>query len=339
MPCFGFLLIRFLRTTAGRTDNKPPLEFNRTVCVAPSYKEFHTAFDLASILVRDFCRELFRDDSQLLPERSRDNSIRMINFGLTPDECKVRATLLSDHRVIYLVSNTYPRWPKVPSNFFFRYYRARDELLSILPYAVQPEVVVHLRQPDSHNDARLGLDEASLAALGRLLPPSTYLVTNRVEWFDTFEKNYGWSHPDWNEVVHSALKKSWGRRHASYKSDRFIKPASDWSTEQQTLMMFADWYTILKAKRVLHTHSDFSISAIHWMNIDSRSIQGYDPQANSLILQEESWIVDGETAPLIERLQAGEAKGDLRHCGYADVDAFDGKVQIDKSSVRIHHKA
>jgi len=63
--------------------------------------------------------------------------------------------------------------------------------------------------------------------------------------------------------------------------------------------MWADWYTILTAKMVYHTHSDFSISAIHWQNIESKTIDGYDRFGHYLKLVDESWRQDGETACLV----------------------------------------
>jgi hypothetical protein len=78
--------------------------------------------------------------------------------------------------------------------------------------------------------------------------------------------------------------------------------------------MWADWYTILTAEIVYHTHSDFSISAIHWQNIPSKSIDGYDPVLKELKLIEESWRVDGETPRLVDRRIDGEGTNALRKC-------------------------
>ena len=72
------------------------------------------------------------------------------------------------------------------------------------------------------------------------------------------------------------------------------------------------------AKKVYHTHSDFSVSAIHWMDLDSKSILGYDPRTQSLGLIDESWRVswkeEGITPPLRDRTINGTGIAQLR-CG------------------------
>jgi hypothetical protein len=148
----------------------------------------------------------------------------------------------------------------------------------------------------------MGLDDASLKALGEALPSDTYLVTNRVEWYDYFESNFHWRHPDWGEVGHSANSGMvWGKRqHDSGKN------------VSQTFQMWADWYVMLTADIVYHTHSDFSVSAIHWMNLDSLSLQGVEN--GRLKLVNESWRVDGETAPLVDRTLDGKGTSNLRMC-------------------------
>ena len=68
----------------------------------------------------------------------------------------------------------------------------------------------------------------------------------------------------------------------------------------ETLQLWADWYTLLTAQQVYHTFSDFSLSAVHWMNIWSRTYDGLDDNGNMLLL-EENWLVDGVTPRLIDR--------------------------------------
>jgi hypothetical protein len=165
--------------------------------------------------------------------------------------------------------------------------------------------VVHLREPDGPSDYREGLDEESLKVLGETLPAETYLVTNRVAWYDYFESNFRWRHPGWNSVRHSALQYlSWGRR-----SDQ-EQPGN--KTASPSLQMWADWYVLVTAEKVYHTRSDFSISAIHWMNIDSLSLQGVEN--GHLKVANESWRVDGETAPLVDRTIDGDGTSKLRMC-------------------------
>jgi hypothetical protein len=70
---------------------------------------------------------------------------------------------------------------------------------------------------------------------------------------------------------------------------------------------------MLTAEKVYHTHSDFSISAIHWMNLDSLSLQGMEN--GHLKVVNESWRVDGETIPLVDRTTDGLGTSRLRLCG------------------------
>jgi hypothetical protein len=284
------------------------LEFNRIVCVSPLYKTFLDAFEPANPVAIEKCPKLLAGD---LPTRTYNNYLRLINYDKAPDECALKDTLASDIPVIYIESNTYPRWPAIPDNFFFTHYRAKPELLKALPYKESPTTVVHLREPDGNSDARKGLDDLSLKALGKMLPRDTYLVTNRVEWYDKFEKEYGWSHPEWNEVIHSAFPRSWGVRGAEEGASSIVHTDGQ---ETQNLQMLCDWYTILTAKFVYHTHSDFSISAIHWQNLDSRTIMGWNAATGNLELEEESWRQTGETERLVDRTVDGKETSDLRLC-------------------------
>jgi hypothetical protein len=284
------------------------LEFNRIVCVSPLYQKFLDAFEPANPVAIEKCPELLAGD---LPTRTPDNYLSLITFLHAPNECLLKYTLASDVSVLYLESNTYPRWPAIPYNLFFTNYRAKPALLKALPYKESPTTVVHLREPDGANDARKGLDDDSLKALGKMLPPDTYLVTNRVEWYDKFEKEYGWSHPEWDEVIHSAYQKSWGVRGSKQRQSHIVHT---FDREKQNLQMWCDWYTMLTAKFVYHTHSDFSISAIHWQNLDSRTIMGLNATTGELELEEESWRISGETERLVDRTVGGKGTSDLREC-------------------------
>jgi hypothetical protein len=284
------------------------LEFNRIVCVSPLYQKFLDAFEPANPVVIEKCPLLLGS----LPNRTSDNFLNLINYAHAPDECLFKETLASHVPVLYLRANTYPRWPVIPDNFFFTNYRAKPELLKALPYSESPTTVVHLRQSDGKQDFRSGLDDDSLKALGKMLPRDTYLVTNRVEWYDKFEKEYGWSHPEWNEVFHSAFQRSWGVR--GLKEQRESNIVQTFDRETQNLQMWCDWYTILTAQFVYHTHSDFSISAIHWQNLDSRTILGLNATTGELELEEESWRITGETERLVDRTLGGQGTSDLRLC-------------------------
>ena len=177
--------------------------------------------------------------------------------------------------------------------------------------------MVHLREPDNVvGDARKGLDDVSLTALGELLPkgPNTYLVTNNVAYYTRFEECCQWSHPHWETVKHSAMSKEWGPN-----AGRIMQKLNPNEVNvQQNRQMWADWYTMLTAQTIYHTHSDFSISAIHWTNkMDSHNLQGVQKESDgrrTLKTVRESWWIDGETTPLAQRTRTAQGTARLRLC-------------------------
>jgi hypothetical protein len=283
-------------------------EFNRTVCVESGYKEFHDAFEAIDPFAVKYCSDILdakTDDEGDASKKESRSRLELVNFALKSavvNECSLQEQLASPTiKVIEYRGNTYPRWPHVKeTNFFFRHYRARQALLDMLPYDYRhqppPSTVVHLRAPDVHgNDRRQGLDEDSLLALGEELPRgnATFLVTNNVAWFRRFEENYGWSHSNWSSVVHSYFNFSW--EEAGVVTDLPATPTD------QNLQLWADWYVLLRAKKVYHTNSDFSNSAVHWMSIDAFVIEGFDTTSQRLMLQREAWLLSGETPALCNR--------------------------------------
>jgi hypothetical protein len=298
-------------------------EFNRIVCILPTYTSFLKVFEpIGSDAVRK-CTHTFLS---VLPKRTRQNQFRLVNYEPPPNECKLKDLLQSDVSVLYMIGNTYPRWPTVPDRFFFLHYRAKPILLDALSYdpLSPPQTVVHLRSPDSpdkHGDQRLGLDETSLRALGETLPKGsdTFLVTNRVAYYQQFTDCCQWSHPPWQGIVHSALGKQWGTlkgaKTTNADSAVLRRPAVATTTTGQNVQLWADWYTILTARTVYHTHSDFSVSAIHWMNNKhSYSLAGTNPTTGALETKAESWWIDGETAPLSQRTVDSTGTFQLRLC-------------------------
>lgn len=262
------------------------LEFNRTVCVSKSYTSFHMAFEIANPVVAATCRQLLECEQ---PVFKMEHHIRLINYLAAPNECALKEKLASsssssdDTRILWIMANTYPRWPQdeiIPDNFFFTNYQARKRLVAMLPYSHQenpPRTVVHLRFQDGSRDFRKGLDNTTLHNLGKSLPKNggTYLVSNHVAFFDFFEHQYGWDHPVWDAVTHSALAISWGnRKNESVRRIVHHHGADTTEQEKQTMQLWADWYTLLRAKYIVHTASDFSSSAAHWMKIDSMIIEG-----------------------------------------------------------------
>ena len=262
-------------------------EFDRLVCVAPTYKSFHNTFQPVLPQAVQDCPTL-----QLNP---KPKLITLINYHSAPDECVLKDALSSDKQIVFIVGNTYPQWREVPDNYFTRFYKPTPSLRSMLPWSEPPTNVVHLRKGDRENyDSRAGLDSKTLKALGEALPSDTFLVANNVNWFDFFAEKYGWSHPEWRGVQHSAFRSfmSWGSRGELTEKD--------YSPKLQDLQMWSDWYTILSAKKVWHTHSDFSLSAIHWMNIESKTITGVDETGN-LQLIDEAWRRESRSLPLKDR--------------------------------------
>jgi hypothetical protein len=201
--------------------------------------------------------------------------------------------------------------------------------------------VVHLRHADNEgSDTRKGLDDASLRALGELLPldpsqHSPFLVTNNVQWYDKFEKDHGWSHPQWDVVMHSALGYMWEERQSSEarelsRDQKILQQKYETYKQKlagtqhwESLKMWADWYTLLTAEKVYHTFSDFSLSAVHWQSTWSRTYDGINPSNGKMVLLEENWIVDGEQPRLVDRKQA-----ELRNCNISPQHALAADDQI-----------
>lgn len=184
------------------------------------------------------------------------------------------------------------------------------KLTFVRPLSSQPDDVLA--------DHREGLDNNSLDFLGNHLPHDAFLVTNRVAWFGYFDDHYGWKHANWDEVIHTGQGKSWGGKDApvmlTAKNMYFGEPEIVKNKKQQTLQMWSDWYTMLTAEMVYHTHSDFSISAIHWQDLESKSIKGWDTEKEELVFEEESWRSDGETARLVDRRVGAPGTSELRLC-------------------------
>jgi hypothetical protein len=297
------------------------LEFNRTVCVSQSYTNFHMAFEIANPAVAVSCRQLLECEQ---PVFKMQHHIRLINYMAAPNECSLQAKLastLEDDRILWIMANTYPRWPQddmIPNDFFFHNYQARKRLIDMLPYDVEnpPSTVVHLRFQDGSRDIRKGLDNTTLHNLGKSLSLSTtkkndqrpvYLVSNHVAFFDFFEREYGWEHPIWDAVTHSALAISWGNRH-NESIRRSIIHDTKAERDKQTMQLWVDWYTLLRAKYIVHTASDFSSSAAHWMKINSMIIEGSSSEDDNndnddevIRLSFEFWRRNNDAISLVER--------------------------------------
>ena len=299
-------------------------EFHRTVCISKhSFEEFFWAFRPVDPDILRWCPPMSSTHSVGRP-RKKIKRQRLITYSKPPDECKLQATLSSlDMDVVPIEANTYPRWPYVPQDYFFKFYEPTPALLRFLPYkdGSYPTVVVHLRDADGSNDRRLGTDRATFDALGVELAQkhtnsTIYLVSNNVEWTRFFEKEYGWSHGHWKAVRHSALPLFWGHDEDQEGSQK------NKFDSQQMKQMWADWYALLTAQTVYHTGSDFSNSAIHWRGLEHakgcRVIQGVvhnkGPSTPRLKLAKE-WFATEYSPRLVDRRPGVEGDAELRNCG------------------------
>jgi hypothetical protein len=186
-------------------------------------------------------------------------TIGLINFRGTANECRLQLAFNSTEPIVALGANTCPPWPTVPDNFFFSYYSAKPALLQLLSYHSSHllHMVVHLCAPDDVDmDPRTGRRRASCA-------PSTSTTTSAVTRRD-------FSGDQSSRVVRHfsgvATRVRGQREHGA-----FIETQLPYNANKQMIQLWADWYTLVIAKLIYHTHSDFSISAIHWQNIDSKT--------------------------------------------------------------------
>jgi hypothetical protein len=319
-------------------------EYDRIVCVDAGWADFLRAFrpthteDEAA-----FCeREWYLHKSTKREAKDRAVDCKIVNFSAgTLNECSVRACL-SHEGPITFTGNAYPRWAHVGRDYFAARYQPTELLEAVLPWHPDPpDVVVHLRKGDTEHDQRKGLDEDTFHALGRMLPNNTFLVTNRVGWYDWFGDKYGWRNSGWFEVKHSFNpNRGWGRRGGPDQQKRVeteVTNRLNITVEQlHELNMYSDWWTLAKAKeRVLHTYSDFSLSAVHWMNKESKTIMGMRKATEEdlaehpdlkvgdkmLDLVDEDWVRDGETPRLVDR-----TLDMLKNCDEKQLNKLKGKA-------------
>jgi len=266
------------------------LEFNRTVCV--KWDDFLEAFDYADPKRAEACQSL---------GNGKFAAVSLWNFGTVPDECHVVDTLSSDNRVVRMGGNTYPGWrTDIPPNLFHENFRAKSDLLNVLPYEVfnPPKIVVHFRSPDSTGDAERGLDDNSLRILGEMLQGNaTYLVTNRPDFYRRFHDCCGWSYDTaWVDkpIQHPAMHLQWAVDGSKSKIGTAEKTAGK---KEQNMKMWSDWYTMHNAETVYHSNSDFSRSAVHWnANTTGYQLHGVKRTLSQL----GSYVLDLRHAPYDE---------------------------------------
>lgn len=230
-------------------------EFGRIVCVHPVFETFLDVFEPIDPQTNAKCTPVLRK----LYEGRRTGHIQVRSDRKPPDECLLQETLISGPDIVYMIGDTYPRWPEVPPKFFDRFYRPKPQLLALLPYNATPEIVVELTAPEGRKVKRLNSKE--LVAVGRLHPSNrSYLIAeDRVDLYRISKAKYGWSHPPWNQN-HSFVE----------INGTIVDPGN------QTVLLnrqkWVDWYTILQARKVLHQNSQLATSAIRWMGMESHSL-------------------------------------------------------------------
>ena len=311
-------------------------EFNRTLCISPSYGSFLSAFRPKQNPVGvSVCRDADTAITTKPPRRQDylDNRVAFVSFLSRPstgtDDCQVWKKLASNRTVLWFTGNTYPRyWPDdahFPSHLLFdNLYEPTEALRQLLPWHPNdstngnntipydddndngatntrtrldrepPRVVVHWRHGDNDKDIRRGLDKRTRQVLREQLPPDAYLCTNWVEWYHEWNKD---RHAPWDTVTHSALRTvQWGHDDNSSTTTTNRLAVSTSPRAGQNLQLWSDWYTILRADQVYHTHSDFSASAVHWSNkTDSYIVRGLQVHTNDsqggprLDLRPERW--------------------------------------------------
>jgi hypothetical protein len=268
------------------------------------------------------------------PSPNTSNTITQHNYDRSAkqSECELRELLLNhrEHPFLYYTGNTYPRWPSAaisPDNnrdYFHEYYQPTPALLEILPWNVSnpPSTVIHLRQGDNRQDQRAGLDDPTLTLLAGynfsqtampLRNDQVFLVTNRVEWYHKFPS---WIHPSWDAVPHSSFgaMADWGgsSQQGLPLFDHDGRNQKRQAQEASKLQMWADWYTLVCAEQIVHTHSDFSLSAARWnRNIDSWTLRGSNTK--DLLLQRDFGLEEKEDGGFLPPL-AERTSSQLKYC-------------------------
>jgi hypothetical protein len=314
-------------------------EFNRIVCVEKNYVDFHAAFELKDARIRELCETLV-DHEPNVPKEDFLQAISFAdapNECALQERLALDTKVIKFEGNTY---PRWPKVPHRFFLKFYQPRVALLDILpySKQPDTV---VHLRAPDGASDAGSRQGLDNASFVELGRMLPSDTCLVTNQVDWYTFFHEQFNWSHPNWSIVRHSISGIVWkANNHIGKNETVMLKDAiakdpslldnqmiqllqaaniqnitleavealqSDSSVateprEQGPMQMFADWYTVLMAKHVYHTHSEFSNSAVHWMNIeDSNVLNGINQTTLQLTFRPEAWIADGVSPAILDR--------------------------------------
>lgn len=166
------------------------------------------------------------------------------NFGFSTNVLNVRDTLLSSITHVGFTGNTRVKIINYQSgNFLSLFYPTANFNKTC---DTRPEICsVHVRKGDNSHDVRLGSDKTSILLLESYIDKSCYFVTNDVSYYDLVP----YKHPKWKSVGHSAI------------GDNSLSP-------------WCDWFKMLMSKRVYHTPSGLSESAILMANSTGIEICG-----------------------------------------------------------------
>lgn len=154
------------------------------------------------------------------------------NFGYSDSAAHFRSVIESSVDDVRMSGNEYPNftWPLVPNGTFHELFEPRftDAIETV-------DILFHVRVGDSSRDRRAG--DKQWIKLQDLFPNATLIINSERLYKDT----------TWRRPTHHKQEVSFHKLASTIDSSTWF-----------------DWYMILKAKRVIHSPSSFSESAVRW---------------------------------------------------------------------------
>ena len=221
----------------------------RRVCIDNNWSAFTKAFRYPNC-----------NDTILSAANTNITVVRMWNFGKSTPFEDWRRLFASQNQSIIASEGNSEHYLRRPSLFSFQ---PTPALQALLPQSF-PNCVVHLRHPDNSRDYRRGVDPATLKVISQTLSKDCFLITNHQEWYQSlnFTQSYYYNN-----------------------NDTTISRPHQMATSED-LTLWRDWYTIYKAKRVYHTESGFSESAVHASGAEAYKILGVHDSSNDTLILE-----------------------------------------------------